>query len=382
MTIDLEPGVSVDLDSDGRQSGSRAEGSGDLEDLVVNGNGDNAGTHIASEVDAELGFSISTLKPLQTELAELRRRLRERNASRGQPAPPATDDDEKTALLAHVRYLREENERVERQKQTLQREINKRRLLLARKERSSEDESEEVDAGVGVERALLEVRGWLDEALQSWSSVSHGIVMSSNSWFTDLTIVLCHCQTGILQIPTQQASALPIPVPGPRKSTRPRKERSTRRTRVNGKDALAGDERPAEVDPVLPVVANQGNPPVTRSEQPVGEVAVIDAALEAATASGPIDQIDAATDASQLEEAQAQQNLQRLLALYSASASANEPNRISNDERPEGDEAAEHARDGVDADVEMPDAGEGRPGEDAGDFLAYLARETRRSGVE
>jgi len=83
-----------------------------------------------------------------------------------------------------------------------------------------------------------------------------------------------------------------------------------------------------------------------------------------------------------MEEAQAQQNLQRLLALYSASASANEPNRISNDERPEGDEAAEHARDGVDADVEMPEAGEGRPGEDAGDFLAYLARETRRNGVE
>jgi hypothetical protein len=136
------------------------------------------------------------------------------------------------------------------------------------------------------------------------------------------------------------------------------------------------------VDPVPPAVVNQVNSLAARTEQPMGEVAVIDAALEAATASGPVHQIDAVTDASQLEEAQAQQNLQRLLALYSASASANEPNRISNDERPEGEETAEHTRDGVDADAEMQDAGLGRTGEDAGDFLAYLARETRRNGAE
>jgi hypothetical protein len=182
--------VSADLDLDGRQSGSGAEGSGDPEDLVVNGHGDNAGGHIASELDAELGFSISTLKPLQVELAELRRRLRERNPTRGQLSP-TPNDDEKTALVAHVRYLKQESERVERQKQTLQREIAKRKVLLARKEKASEDESEELDAGVGVERALLEVRGWLDEALQSWSSVSHGFVLNSNSWLTDMIVVIC-----------------------------------------------------------------------------------------------------------------------------------------------------------------------------------------------
>lgn len=176
--------------------------------------------------------------------------------------------------------------------------------------------------------------------------------------------------------------ALPIPVPGPRKPTRSRKERSTRRSRVNEKDAPVEIETPAEVDSTRLAVTNQLNPPAGRSEQQMGEVAAIDAALEAATAGAPVDQIDAVTDSSQLEEAQAQQNLQRLLALYSASASANEPNRTSTDERPEGDETAEHPREGVDADVEMQDGGEVRSGEDAGDFLAYLARETRRNGVE
>jgi len=191
MTIDLGPGMSVDLDSDGRQSGNGVEGSGDLEDLVVNGNGDNTGGHNASELDAELGFSMSSLEPLQAELTELRRRLRERNANRGQP-PPSADDDEKAALISHVRFLKEENERIESQKQTLQREIAKRKVLLARKERPSEDESEELDTGVGVERALLEVRGWLDEALQGWSSVSHGFTTRACARITDLSIDLCH----------------------------------------------------------------------------------------------------------------------------------------------------------------------------------------------
>lgn len=225
MHIDMGPGMEVDLGGDGRQVGADGdgeEGTGDGEDMVVNGNLDNnnidgniemhnsSGMQLPAtsstipgqserrlSVDAELGLDISRLGALQRELDGLRRRAEERSelqaASLDSDANNATgsgnvvkeeDDDERTALLAHVRYLKEENDRISRQRKTLEREIEKRKILLASRERlqeTGEDGSKAEDGadgekgdGVGVERALLTVRGWLDDALRTWSAVSPG----------------------------------------------------------------------------------------------------------------------------------------------------------------------------------------------------------------
>ena len=79
---------------------------------------------------------------------------------------------------------------------------------------------------------------------------------------------------------------------------------------------------------------------------------------------------EVATDNSQTEEAQAQQNLQRILALYSAGAAGGDVDSVVNGVAREDGQEAEQ-------DVHMQDVGGNR--EEGADFLAYLARETRRT---
>ena len=99
-------------------------------------------------------------------------------------------DEENTALVAHVRYLKEENDRIERQRKTLEREILERKVLLESRARSRPpDEAEQNGStsaaegskwapdGMGVERALLDLRGWLDGALKTWTAVSRNLVV-------------------------------------------------------------------------------------------------------------------------------------------------------------------------------------------------------------
>ena len=210
VEVDLGQGMAVDLDLSGRQVGRDAEGTEDPEDMVVNGNNDlgpdpsptvpstdQQEGQVAPKtgVEGELGLDMTRLRVLQEELEGLRRRLAARSASqsaegvdtalvsndnlagvREQGTGDEDDADERTALLAHVRFLKEENERVGRQRKTLEREIEKRKILLASRTRDSDEDgpatSTELEDGVGVERALLEVRGWLDDALKTWSAVS------------------------------------------------------------------------------------------------------------------------------------------------------------------------------------------------------------------
>lgn len=247
-TVDLGQGTSVDLDLSGRQvenePGESGEGTGDMEDLVVNGNngindsarpaststqtqaqtqgqtqlrtntwsGDLSGQNsISTGMTAELGLDLERLLPLQRELDNLRRRLEQRSekgktstalgnddeseavaitASSASASDSVIIDDEKTALVAHVRYLKEENDRIERQRKTLEREIQERKVLLESRARSGPpDEAEQNGStsaaggskwaadGVGVERALLELRGWLDGALKTWTAVSRTLVV-------------------------------------------------------------------------------------------------------------------------------------------------------------------------------------------------------------
>lgn len=79
---------------------------------------------------------------------------------------------------------------------------------------------------------------------------------------------------------------------------------------------------------------------------------------------------DVATDNSQTEEAQAQQNLQRILALYSAGAAGGDVDSVVDGVAREDGQDAEQ-------DVHMQDVAGNR--EEGADFLAYLARETRRT---
>lgn len=78
---------------------------------------------------------------------------------------------------------------------------------------------------------------------------------------------------------------------------------------------------------------------------------------------------NAATTGTQDEEAQAQQNLQRILAMYSAGAASGDGDSNGDGEgRDDGQEG--------DQDIHMQDIASTSQG---ADFLAYLARETRRA---
>jgi hypothetical protein len=208
-TIDLMSRP-VPMTADGRDLGSRLEGNGDPEDLISSAlGGDEAA------LDPDLDLDLSAINMLRQRVAELRERVAAKQATEGS-AGFAAPSDARKALVSHIKHLKAERQKIENERRVVEREITQRKLLLAADDKAKEDNQrlaeqaerlvaraetgdfdneqpnennakgkrrakedgievqaeEEEEAVSGVERALLHIRGWLDQAHKSWKEVS------------------------------------------------------------------------------------------------------------------------------------------------------------------------------------------------------------------
>ena len=155
--------------------------------------------------DVSLGFGIEGMdfdmldglrrqvEAARMEVAEIEARIAlKRGASTGEDevrslaaakTRTGTLAEEKEALLHVIETLKRERDEVDLERSVLERELSARRLLVAGTEDdvSSEKATTEEKKGkiggepgrdIGVERALMEVRSWLDNALTGWQKVS------------------------------------------------------------------------------------------------------------------------------------------------------------------------------------------------------------------
>lgn len=154
--------------------------------------------------DVSLGFGIEGMdfhvldglrrqvEAARVEVAEIEARIAlKRGASTGEDevrslaaakTRTGTLAEEKEALLHVIETLKRERDEVDLERRVLERELSARRLLVAGTEDDvSEKATTEGKKGkiggepgrdIGVERALMEVRSWLDNALTGWQKVS------------------------------------------------------------------------------------------------------------------------------------------------------------------------------------------------------------------
>lgn len=157
--------------------------------------------------DVSLGFGIEgmdfhVLDSLRRQVEAARNEVAEIEARIALKRGPATGKDEvrslaaaktrtgtlaeeKEALLHVIETLKRERDEVQLERSVLERELSARRLLVAgTDEDASEKAATEAKRGkiggepgrdVGVERALMEVRSWLDGALNGWQKVSNTV---------------------------------------------------------------------------------------------------------------------------------------------------------------------------------------------------------------
>lgn len=145
-----------------------------------------------------------------------------------------------------------------------------------------------------------------------------------------------------------------------RRIVRPRKEKKTRRGRPAGESTRAESQDPDEIDPDLSHDTENelDDQELDREDDPT--IDVVDPDLAVA-----VDGHDPATTNAQTEEAQAQQNLQRILAMYSASAGGGDTDTGVDGVGSEGQDG--------EGDVHMQDMAGGR--EEGTDLMAaFLAR--------
>lgn len=148
------------------------------------------------------GIDLSALDSLRRQLESTRREVTELQS---RAAGRATEDgdgatsfavekgrtgslvEEKEALVCLIETLKRERDQTELNRSLLERELTARRALLAGSgpEADVDEETEgpashvegkkhlggEPGRDVGVERALMEVRSWLDDALTGWQKV-------------------------------------------------------------------------------------------------------------------------------------------------------------------------------------------------------------------
>lgn len=168
--------------------------------------------HLALGAD---GLDLDTLGALATEIQSLKAQIaakRAQIAASGSPGNASAHNDEdaaavaeRAALTALIDHLRESRDTADMERQVLEREIAERRAiskaLSTRAQaqqaqaqtgqqhdgengettsadpnkdivREIEEEIRKNRQGAGVERALIEVRTWIDEAIQGWKKVS------------------------------------------------------------------------------------------------------------------------------------------------------------------------------------------------------------------
>ncbi len=138
----------------------------------------------------ELGLDIPLLSSLHRQIITLRAQVVERERSldssiqSGSTTATTTTTtattnnkqirSERTALISLIAHLKEEREKIDRENALLEREIKQKRVVNGVIEGgvSQEEEKKDGDDSVAVERALIEIRSWLDEALKGWQDVS------------------------------------------------------------------------------------------------------------------------------------------------------------------------------------------------------------------
>lgn len=144
--------------------------------------------HDAAEVAAPAGIDYTTLAKLQTELATAKDTLMQRELElatlQGTSEDDGTDDlrsaylsSSKTlqngqyevkALHSLIGHLRSERDGLARQRDMLSRELEARRALRE----VAADGTGSNSRAVGVERALLDLRGLVDGVIRNWEQVS------------------------------------------------------------------------------------------------------------------------------------------------------------------------------------------------------------------
>jgi hypothetical protein len=125
---------------------------------------------------SELGLDIPLLSSLHRQIVSLRAQVAEKehaNGSTGEEASSASKQvrTERNSLIALIAHLKEEREKIDRESALLEREIKQKKVLIGMEGAEESKEVKEDDA-VAVERALIEVRSWLDDALKGWQDVS------------------------------------------------------------------------------------------------------------------------------------------------------------------------------------------------------------------
>lgn len=161
-----------------------------LQTLLASGNASNVpANESVPETSANpdtLGLDYDLLSTLQTELESLEAKIQSASNPSAQLAALTHTLNEKTiqadALRDTISHLKTTREAVHTEKEVLEREIQGRKILAKAREIVGEDDRFEGLMGVpgglgggravGVERALLDVRGMLDEAVRTWNQVS------------------------------------------------------------------------------------------------------------------------------------------------------------------------------------------------------------------
>jgi hypothetical protein len=125
-------------------------------------------------------------------------------------------------LIALIAHLKEEREKIDRESALLEREIKQKKVLIGMEGAEESKEVKEDDA-VAVERALIEVRSWLDDALKGWQDVSLALlqVMLIRSLRADLFVSDSPTQTGVLKRPLTTSLPTSTPPQQPPANTTP-----------------------------------------------------------------------------------------------------------------------------------------------------------------